>query len=438
MKVGKAQRHWVLQAVFDAFRDSSEWPSAREMDLKLGSVVDMMGGLQAACIQIGSDAIMCGSPYSEAEVCRLRLAGLLQCDGAAEDLARLLKAFRYCGKKYSEEHGRADVSEADFVNELRMTADQARRVALMLEDLPRVWTGGQKSASGERSFRLGPFCRKLTGVESIADFRRLLATEESPPTADVTSPPVAPTVERRGLFLCHAVTDRLLAQYVRRWLPDLDVFMASRPGDIPPGTEWLGKIQSELRAADTYLVLLTPNSIDRPWVWFESGAAWMTERRLVPTTAGGLSVGQVPYPLAAFQVLSLENPDEAEAVFGALGQPLPRPSQFAQKVRKLAAGAVDQGRVERGWSGIQSGRQFYAWAGPLEALQDRDPCVSSRRLESDLVRAGCDTTHVLRRRLAASLDDGWLPVFLTDGRSWRRIVESNNHAVLVVRPHPSA
>ena len=96
------------------------------------------------------------------------------------------------------------------------------------------------------------------------------------------------------IFLSHAASDRELAQLVHseimRVHPNATVFVASRAGDIRADEDWLSVIQRELRAANTYFVLLTPSSIERPWVWFETGAAWMSGKRLVIARAGEILI----------------------------------------------------------------------------------------------------------------------------------------------------
>jgi len=99
------------------------------------------------------------------------------------------------------------------------------------------------------------------------------------------------------IFISHATIDAPIAtqvaEIIRRCDPAAHVFVASRPGDIAAGQEWPGAIQAELRAATAYVVILTPSSVSRPWVWFETGAAWMSDKLLVPVLAGGLSRGEV-------------------------------------------------------------------------------------------------------------------------------------------------
>ena len=91
----------------------------------------------------------------------------------------------------------------------------------------------------------------------------------------------------------------------------MSVFRTTRLGQIPAGKEWLAVIQQNIRDADAYLVLLTPWSMSRPWINFETGAAWFSERKLVPVVAGDLAKDVVVEPLRSLQLLSLEDPAEA-------------------------------------------------------------------------------------------------------------------------------
>ncbi len=123
------------------------------------------------------------------------------------------------------------------------------------------------------------------------------------------------------VFVSHAAVDRavatLFADKLQVALPAAGIFVASRLGSIPPGEDWLDIIRGQLRAADIYFVICTPESIERPWVWFESGAAWMSDRRVIPVTAGTLEKGEVPMPSQANQALDLADPADAIALFGS-------------------------------------------------------------------------------------------------------------------------
>lgn len=113
--------------------------------------------------------------------------------------------------------------------------------------------------------------------------------------------------------------------------------MASVPGHIPTGNDWLDKIRAELRAADAYIVLLSERSIDRPWIWFETGAAWFSERRLVPVVLPGFEKVDIPQPLAAHQALSLNVQREVEQLAQDLGIAFPDPGSVVESIRRLCA-----------------------------------------------------------------------------------------------------
>jgi hypothetical protein len=117
----------------------------------------------------------------------------------------------------------------------------------------------------------------------------------------------------------------------------MDVFVASAPGQIPTGDEWLSRIKRALKEADTYLILLTPISIERRWLWFETGAAWMSERRLLPVAACGLPKEQVPLPLGAHQVLSLHLEGDVKQLFRDLRLAVQDVSKFMSDVETITA-----------------------------------------------------------------------------------------------------
>lgn len=102
-------------------------------------------------------------------------------------------------------------------------------------------------------------------------------------------------------LLVHRMRDQL---QVSR--PDLWVFVASRPGDIRADEDWPPVIQREISGADAYCVLLTPNSNGRPWVRFETGAAWMSGKKWV-IARSGLSSSEVPLPLSIRPTYSLDD-----------------------------------------------------------------------------------------------------------------------------------
>lgn len=157
----------------------------------------------------------------------------------------------------------------------------------------------------------------------------------APTTASV---PATHGIQR--IFLSHAAADERLATLVRdeiaRLQPRIEVFLASRPGDIRADEDWLAVIQRQLREADAYVVLLTPQSVTRPWVWFETGAAWMSAKPWILARAAGLTPHDVPLPLSVRQTYSLDDAAGAREVLRPLGITLDDPERFVASVRALS------------------------------------------------------------------------------------------------------
>ncbi len=258
-------------------------------------------------------------------------------------------------------------------------------------------------------------------------------------TRSVVLPPgAAPVQGSPELFISHAAADARLAEFLeqtaRSVLPGVDVFRTTRTGQIAAGKEWLREIRRHLESADRFLVLLTPWSLDRPWIWFEAGAAWMQNKTVVPVVAGGLSAGRVPEPLRLLQLLSLENPDEARQAFKELGGDLGDPAGFAAAAITLAAhGRTESLRAER-WEGVEIDGQLYAWDGPLEHFTDATPKGFPEDLLDKLRAAGLRLTSGIDGDLLNEHSKGYEKLYLIDrDRRRRHMLVNRDKQVLLAK-----
>jgi hypothetical protein len=83
-----------------------------------------------------------------------------------------------------------------------------------------------------------------------------------------------------SVFVSHISEDKQTAGRLKNVLTRdfpglLDVFLSSDTQSIAAGEEWLQSIEQALRDSAMLLVLCSPDSIRRPWINFEAGAAWM-------------------------------------------------------------------------------------------------------------------------------------------------------------------
>jgi hypothetical protein len=240
----------------------------------------------------------------------------------------------------------------------------------------------------------------------------------------------------RRIFLSHAESDaalaRLLHDELRRARPDIDVFVSSVPGAIPTGIEWRADIKQQLKAADAYLALLTPASVQRQWIWFESGAAFMSDRLFVGVCASGLRKSAVPAPLSGQQLLSFDSPAECVQVFKEFGVPVSDADALWETIRAAAQVGADRMSKAEGWTGMQLGNRFFAWDGPIDGLDDKDAFICPPGLTDALRTGGMTPTFGNVDKLQQHLANGRLQVFLTDRSTWKRAVVNDGRQLLLV------
>jgi len=81
---------------------------------------------------------------------------------------------------------------------------------------------------------------------------------------------------------------------------------SSGNGGLKPGHIWLDEIRLQLSKSKAVVALLTPRSIARPWLLFESGfGAASKECDVIPVCVGIDNIGDVPFPLAMYQSYQL-------------------------------------------------------------------------------------------------------------------------------------
>ncbi|MHC4157702.1 MAG: toll/interleukin-1 receptor domain-containing protein [Planctomycetota bacterium] len=131
----------------------------------------------------------------------------------------------------------------------------------------------------------------------------------------------------KTIFISHAAEDAIFAKIVKTQIDNVfekkvNVFVSSIPGTISPGSEWLEKIIGNLTENNAFLVLVTPYSKKRPFVWFEIGFSWL--RRLnknceiYAICAPPIDPGNLPEPLCRLQATSLASEKQTKAFFAKL------------------------------------------------------------------------------------------------------------------------
>jgi tetratricopeptide (TPR) repeat protein len=148
------------------------------------------------------------------------------------------------------------------------------------------------------------------------------------------------------LFLSHSHADRELADAFKALIETcfpghIEVSASSSDpsrGGISAGSEWLKWIHDQVSSSRFTAVLLTPNSVDKPWLMWEAGAvsgvslATKEESTVIPLVYR-LSMEQIPSPLRSRQAALGEDRNAMTSVLNSLNKTVSvRPATFSNLV----------------------------------------------------------------------------------------------------------
>ena len=100
---------------------------------------------------------------------------------------------------------------------------------------------------------------------------------------------------------------KLMSRFLRHQFgDDVDTFRSSDQNAIYAGEEWMARIFQELKTTKVLISMLSPTSVNRPWINFEAGAAWMGDTKVIPVCFGGLTIANLPKPYSSLQAVEIE------------------------------------------------------------------------------------------------------------------------------------
>jgi len=108
------------------------------------------------------------------------------------------------------------------------------------------------------------------------------------------------------IFVSHATADKWIAVTLCEKLEEAGATTFRDDRDIDGGDDIPERIRVEIKRSHELIVLLTPNSIDRPWVLLEVGAAWGRRKtfRITPVLCH-VDVDPIPGMLKSKKAISL-------------------------------------------------------------------------------------------------------------------------------------
>ncbi len=126
-----------------------------------------------------------------------------------------------------------------------------------------------------------------------------------------------PLTPEFDVFISYASGDSAIADELRSDLEKngLRCFMAEK--DIQVATEWQDSIRAALIGSKRVLVLLTPRSINRPWVLMETGAAWALGKPLIPALSH-VAANELLDPIRRHQARVIETTAQRQSLVNEL------------------------------------------------------------------------------------------------------------------------
>ena len=108
------------------------------------------------------------------------------------------------------------------------------------------------------------------------------------------------------IFVSHVSEESFLAETLKSHLSKdflglVDIFVSSDLESIAAGVNWLASLEQALRESSILLVLCSRASLNRSWVNFEVGAAWIKSIPIVPVCHSGLGLRELPIPFSLLQ-----------------------------------------------------------------------------------------------------------------------------------------
>src|SRR5947209_226428 len=94
------------------------------------------------------------------------------------------------------------------------------------------------------------------------------------------------------IFISHIHEDAGLANALQAFIAEaflgfFEIFVSSDGASIRSGDNWSDAIEAALEKSELVLVLLSHEAAERRWIYFESGGAYFSRKRVIPICCRG-------------------------------------------------------------------------------------------------------------------------------------------------------
>ncbi|HAC63398.1 MAG TPA: transcriptional regulator, partial [Cyanothece sp. UBA12306] len=132
----------------------------------------------------------------------------------------------------------------------------------------------------------------------------------------------------KRIFISHSHSDEEIAEALFDFLiyalkiEDQDILCTSDPDSgLDFGSNSISdQLKKNLKAAEALIVLITPDSLRSPWIPFEVGSFWPTDKPIIIFLGKDLTPEQLPGPLKGWLSIRIEEQQVFDQINAAINQ----------------------------------------------------------------------------------------------------------------------
>jgi len=175
------------------------------------------------------------------------------------------------------------------------------------------------------------------------------------------------------VFISYSRKDIQFAQRIHQELEARDREPWVDWQDIPPTSEWLDEVYAGIQEADTFLFIISPDSVVSEICTLEIEHAIQHNKRLVPVVLHDVEDDQVHSAMSAHNWIFLRKEDDFEANLELLISALDTDLDYVREHTRLLTLAIEWDKNQRRRSAVLRGQELQASEGWLQQSGSKDP-----------------------------------------------------------------
>jgi hypothetical protein len=158
----------------------------------------------------------------------------------------------------------------------------------------------------------------------------------------------AMSIPKPVIFFSHSSRDKVALKKLKDRFVELtggtvEVFLSSDGQSIRLGSNWVSSIEKALKDAKIMFVFVSPNSLNTPWLYFETGHAYSKEISVVPVGLFGVDIGKLSPPMNLLQGFNLVDVDSMNNIIAKVNEVFDVKHKLGFK-KEDYAGVTSEGR----------------------------------------------------------------------------------------------